>query len=110
MIAIMSRPLLVVTTVGSADDARRIAQALVQQRLAACVQIDAIESVYRWQSAVESAAEWRLSCKTWPDRAAELMATLRAMHPYELPALHTLAMADADPVYAAWVRDSTRPA
>lgn len=110
MIAVMSSPVLVVSTVGSEPDARRIAQALVEQRLAACVQIDAIHSVYRWQGVVESAAEWRLSCKTWPDRASDLATALRTMHPYELPAIHTLATLDADPGTADWVRQSTRPA
>lgn len=109
MIAVMSTPVLVVTTVGTEPEARRIAQALVGQRLAACVQIDAIHSVYRWQGAVESAAEWRLSCKTWPDRAADLATALRALHPYELPAIHTLATLDAEAAYADWIRQSTRP-
>ena len=53
-----------VTTVGSADDARRLAGAAIAQRLAACVQIEAIESVYRWQGAVQHDAEWRLWFKT----------------------------------------------
>lgn len=104
----MKLPVLVVTTVGTADDARRLAHTLVERRLAACVQIQAIDSVYRWQGQVQCEPEQRLLCKTTPERAPALMQALREAHPYDLPALHVLATADADAAYAAWVDDSTR--
>jgi uncharacterized protein involved in tolerance to divalent cations len=56
----------VTTTVGTAEDARRLAQAVLVQRLAACVQIEAITSHYRWEGALHEDGEWRLVCKTVP--------------------------------------------
>lgn len=109
MMSGMDLPWLVVTTVGRADDARRLARALVERRLAACAQIGAIDSVYRWQGAVHEDTEFRLLLKTAADRVQPLMAALRELHPYELPALHAWPVAAADPAYAGWVVDSTRP-
>lgn len=95
--------LSVVTTVGSEDDARRLAAALLEQRLAACVQVDALQSHYRWQGASCDEPEWRLTLKSTPGKLAALQAFLADRHPYELPQVlwHLL---DATPAYAAWVR------
>lgn len=100
-------PWLVVTTVGSADDARALAHAMVEARLAACAQIEAIESVYRWRGAVQADAEWRVLFKTPPGLAPALIEAIRARHPYELPAIHAIATALAEPAYAQWVADET---
>lgn len=105
----MSTPWLVITTVGSAEEARALARAMVELQLAACAQISAIESVYRWQGAVRHEAEWRLLLKTRADGVPALVAALRERHPYELPALHALPTAWADPPYADWVEASTQP-
>lgn len=91
------------TTVGGEDDARRLAAALLDQRLAACVQIERLESHYRWQGALCAEAEWRLTIKSTPDRLAALQAFLAARHPYELPQM-VWQVLDATPAYAAWVR------
>lgn len=104
----MSPPLLVVTTVGSADQARSLAREMVQRRLAACAQISAIDSVYRWQGAVHEEPEWRVLFKTGAGAADALMAALRERHPYELPAIVALATAAADAAFAQWVDDETR--
>ncbi len=107
-----SAPALValVTTVGSADDARRLADAAVAQRLAACVQIEAIESVYRWQGAVQHDAEWRLWFKTTAEALPALRAWLSTAHPYELPAVFAIDLAAPSPAFADWVRAETSPA
>jgi len=99
----------VITTVAGAEQARRLAQLCVQQRLAACVQISAIESVYEWQGRLETTPEQRLLCKTTADRAAALEAALRQHHPYELPAIFTLPVSRATGDYADWVAAQTRP-
>ncbi len=99
-------PWLVVTTVGTRAEALRLARAAVEQRLAACAQIEAIDSVYRWQGAVHEDAELRILFKTAPARVDALLALLRSLHPYELPALHALAVDKAEPTYAAWVTES----
>ncbi|HRY89051.1 MAG TPA: divalent-cation tolerance protein CutA [Rubrivivax sp.] len=106
----MDGVLLVVTTVGSVEQARTLARAMVEQRLAACAQIEAIESFYRWHGAVEHDAEQRVLFKTRPDGYAALEAAIRAQHPYELPAIHAIAAAHAFAPYAAWVAACTTPA
>lgn len=97
--------LAVYTTVGSRDEALRIAEAVVEQRLAACVQVEAIDSVYRWQGALQREAEHRLLLKTTEARYPALEAAIRALHPYALPAIYAVAVAQADAAYAAWVAE-----
>ena len=93
---------LVTTTVGQEDDARRIAQAVLQARLAACVQVDAITSHYRWQGMLHEEAEWRLVCKTTAPAASQLFDFLQAQHPYALPQL-VVQPIQASAAYAHWV-------
>ena len=102
-------PLLVVTTVATREQALALGRDMVGQRLAACAQVSAIESVYRWQGAVEHQPEFRLLLKTQASGYAALEAALRARHPYELPAIHAVATAMAYAPYAEWVEVSTRP-
>lgn len=91
------------TTVGSDDDARRLARALLDTHLAACVQLDRLESHYRWQGVLNADAEVRLTVKSVPERLAALQAFFAAQHPYELPQV-TWQVLDASPTYVAWVR------
>lgn len=105
---------VVVSTVGSAEDADRLAAALVAQGLAACVQVTAIRSHYRWQGRVQADAEWRLEAKTTAAQCDALLQALRAQHPYSLPQIvvHEPVPA-ADPAaaaYADWVRAQVGPA
>lgn len=104
----MSSILIVTTTVATAADAERIAVALVEAHLAACVQrIPGVVSTYRWNGAVESATEIVLSIKTTRECYPELAARLRALHPYELPELVAVEAGGA-PDYLAWVHDAVR--
>jgi periplasmic divalent cation tolerance protein len=96
------------TTVASADDARRLARVAVERGLAACVQINAIESLYRWQGEVQHAPEWRLLFKTTEAAAPALQAVVLELHPYELPAVYALDVAEASEPYRAWVEQSCR--
>ena len=105
-----SRPVTVLTSVGSLRQARRIARELVGQQLAACVHIAPIQSVYRWHGRMQQQREFQLSMQTSAARAAALQSALRALHPYELPALYVLAPAHADAPYARWVAQSCTPA
>jgi len=99
----MSAPLyLVLTTVATRADAERLARTMVEQRLAACAQINAVDSVYRWDGVLRQEPEWRLLFKTTESARAALQAALRAAHPYELPAIMTLPM-QADQAFSAWV-------
>ena len=94
------------TTFAARDAAEACANRLVAGRLAACVQIDGpVRSTYRWQGAVETAEEWRCTCKTTPARAAACIAAIVAGHSYTTPeVLMRESMATA--AYAAWVRES----
>ncbi len=102
--------LLVLTTVATRADADALARAMVEQRLAACAQISAIDSVYWWQGAVQAEGEFRVLFKTTAERYPALEAALRASHPYELPAIVALPVAQALPEFADWVGTETRAA
>jgi len=101
-----SLPLLVVTTLASREQALALAREMVERRLAACAQVNAIDNVYRWQGQVAQDTEFRLLLKTRPALYPRLEAALRERHPYALPDIHAIATAQADAAYAAWVRDS----
>ena len=96
-------PVAVVTTVGNLEDARRIGLALVERRLSACVQLTPIESIYRWDGAIQQEPEVRLLLKTTEARRPELEQALLALHPYALPALYTVRLAHAHAPYADWI-------
>ena len=95
--------LLVLTTVATRADADALARAMVEQRRAACAQISAIDSVYRWQGAVQSEGEFRVLFKTTAERYPALEAALRSSHPYKLPAIVALPVVQALPAFADWV-------
>jgi periplasmic divalent cation tolerance protein len=98
--------LVVITMVPDRDHADAIARALVDERLAACVNILApATSVYRWQGAVETADELPLLIKTVRPRLAALTERLRALHPYDVPEVVALPLAGGLPAYLQWVRD-----
>lgn len=93
---------LVTTTVASAADARRLAQAVVQARLAACVQVEPITAYFPWQGALQEEREFRLVCKTAPRALHPLLALVRAHHPYVLPQLVVQTL-QGSAEYADWV-------
>ena len=97
------------TTVASADAARRMARALVEGRLAACAQVEQIESFYSWQGALAEEPEFRILFKTTEARVAEVAAAIRALHDYELPAIHAVALEHVDPDYGRWVEEGSSP-
>ncbi|WP_210244145.1 divalent-cation tolerance protein CutA [Arenimonas fontis] len=99
----MSALVLLHTTVADAADAERLADRLIESRLAACVHVETISSTYRWQGRIERAREWRLSAKTSAARLDEAADLLRREHPYELPAIWTTPVVWAEPAYADWV-------
>ncbi len=99
----------VTTTVATREDAERIAAALVEERLAACVQVAGpIASTYRWQGAVARATEWYCHCKTTRARYPALEARLRELHPYETPEIIAVPIVAALPAYLAWIEECVR--
>lgn len=104
----MTNACVVLTTTGSADEARKIAQALLDRRLAACVNImPQIESVYRWQGKVETASEWLLLIKSEADAFEGVRATIEALHSYEVPECIMLAVEAGSQEYLDWIAQST---
>jgi periplasmic divalent cation tolerance protein len=100
---------IVLSTAGSVEQARKIAQALVEQRLAACVNIvPGVESVYRWQDKVETAGEWLLVMKTTAGAFPALRQALLVLHSYEVPECLMLAVEDGDTAYLEWIGESVR--
>lgn len=73
------------TTVSSVQEAQELARSMVREQVAACVQIEAIESHYVWEGDFCATPEWRLVCKTLPDAAERLADWIRAHHSYALP-------------------------
>jgi periplasmic divalent cation tolerance protein len=97
----------VVTTVGDKKEARRMAHALVEARLAACAQIEKIDSVYAWKGAIENGREYRVLFKTTEARYEAVENAIRAMHSYELPAIYAVPCARIFAPYAAWIESGT---
>ena len=102
------KPLLVLTNVPDNAVAQRIAQALVEARAAACVNIFAeCRSVYRWQGAVETANEVSLLIKTTTEAYPRVERILRECHPYAVPEIIAVPIEHGLPEYLAWVATET---
>lgn len=99
---------LAMTTLPAAFDAPAVARALLDARVAACVQIGApMLAIYRWQGAVHSDEERALLIKTTRGRVAELWTCLKALHPYDVPEFVVVPIADGNPTYLSWVASET---
>lgn len=99
----------ILTTLPDPATARQLARRLVDERLAACVNVlERCASVYRWQGTVEEASETVLVIKTAQDRYTALETFLRQQHPYELPEIIALPIVQGLPEYLDWVRAYTR--
>lgn len=97
---------LILTTCPDMATAERVAQALVGERLAACVNIVPVaKSVYRWKGRVESAAEQLLIIKSMKRAFRAIQRRILELHPYELPEVIAVPVADGHPDYLAWIRD-----
>jgi periplasmic divalent cation tolerance protein len=92
-----------------ADEARRIGREMVEQKLAACVNIlGSCQSVYRWQDAVEEAEEVAAIFKTRAETAARLVESIAELHSYDMPAITAWTVAETLPNYRAWVLENSR--
>ena len=98
---------VVLTTIAAQVDAAAMARTLVEERLAACVNIlPVMTSIYRWQGRIEQEPEQQLLIKTASDRVPALEQRLRELHPYEVPEFLVLEAGDFGTAYSSWVRES----
>ena len=98
------------TTIASRAAARRIARAVVDRRLSACVQIvGPVESTYRWHGKVSTAREWLCLIKTTQARYRKLAAAVEILHPYDTPEIIALPIAAGSHRYLDWLAASVRP-
>lgn len=102
-----SSVVIVLTTLGADADAAELARTLVEQRLAACVNIlGDVTSIYRWKDGVEQDDEQLLVIKTTTDLVPALQARLRELHPYDLPEFIVVPVSGGSDAYLAWLRES----
>lgn len=103
------KPMVAFVTAATSDEATRIAHALVEERLAACVNILApIASVYRWEGQVQQDSEVLLVIKTTDARLPALIQRVKTLHSYQVPEIIAVPIADGSPEYLRWVLDETR--
>lgn len=99
---------IALTTLPADADAAEFARTLVDERLAACVNLlPVMESVYRWEGKIEFEAERQIVIKTSRDRVVDLWDRVRELHPYEVPEFVVLAIVDGNEAYLRWIGDST---
>lgn len=100
-------PVIVLTTFPASADPLPLARTLVEERLAACVNVlPPMQSIYRWEGAVEQAAEHQLVIKTTTGRVEAVKRRLADLHPYDVPELLVLAVADGGDAYLKWIYDN----
>jgi len=93
---------------GSDEEAINLARLLVERRVAACVQIHAITSTYRWEGKVETSSEVMLTIKTLASKLPALEVLVKAHHSYDVPEIIAVPIVWASEDYARWLRDSVR--
>lgn len=99
---------IVLTTLPADADGAAFARHLVEERLAACVNLSApMESIYRWEGSIESESERQLVIKTSRDRVVALWDRVRELHPYDMPEFLVIPIVDGNDAYLRWVAEST---
>lgn len=105
----MEQPILVLTNLPDAAAAKAIARQLVEMRLAACVNmLPQVQSIYQWNGAVEEANEITLLIKTTQGRYADLEASIKAAHPYDVPEIIAMPIVQGLPQYLDWIANETK--
>ncbi|HWF40270.1 MAG TPA: divalent-cation tolerance protein CutA [Candidatus Acidoferrales bacterium] len=106
----MIEKIVVLVTCGSVDEARKIGRALVDERLAACVNVvqAPVESIYRWKGRVDTATEFLMIIKSSRERFSAIEERIRKLHSYEIPEIIALPIEKGSRDYLAWLTDSVR--
>ena len=100
--------IIVTTTTDTRDRARDMARALVEQKLAACVEIQNVDSIYSWKNEICDTTEYVLIIKTRAALYPELEQTIKSLHTYELPQIIALPITNGLPGYLQWLNDETK--
>ena len=104
-----SEPIVVFVTCGSEEEGLKIANALVEGRLAACANlISPVRSIYRWEGKIWNEKEWLLILKTQKERFGELEKKVRSLHSYSLPEIISLPISDGSSSYLKWIKENTK--
>lgn len=98
---------VVMTTAGTEEEAEDLAGAMVEAGLAACVQIQRVRSVYRWEGETRREPEWLLICKTRAGRFEALQALIQERHSYSVPEVVQLPITAGSPAYLRWLAEAT---
>ena len=104
----MSDPIVVFVTCDSEEEGLKVANALVEEHLAACVNlISPIRSIYRWEGKIWDEKEWLLIIKTQKDRFGELEKKVRSLHSYSVPEIISLPITEGSSAYLNWIKENT---
>ena len=105
----MVKPIVVLVTCGSEEEALKIANALVEEHLAACVNVIApIRSIYRWEGKIWDEKEWLLIIKTQSHRFEELEKKVKSLHSYSVPEIVSLPIVEGSSSYLNWIKENTK--
>jgi periplasmic divalent cation tolerance protein len=105
----MPEPIIVLVTYGSEEEALKIANALVEGRLAACVNLTSpVRSIYRWEGKIWDEKEWLLIIKTQKDRFEDLEKKVKSLHSYSVPEIVSLPIVEGSSSYLDWIRENTK--
>ena len=106
----MANAIVVLVTCGSLEEGKRIGRALVEARLAACVNVleTPIESIYRWKGKIDTATEFLLLIKSSRERFAALQDAVKRLHSYAIPEIIALPIEKGSRDYLAWLTDSVK--
>lgn len=105
----MDQALVVLVTASSVDEARQIAQGLLDSRLAACVNVVPVESLFRWEGAIQQEAEALMIIKTRAGAFDRLAQAIKAAHSYDVPEIIALPIAAGSAEYLKWIEDEVTP-
>jgi len=105
----MSESIVVLVTCGSEEEGLRIGQTLVEERLAACVNLlSPIRSIYRWEGKICDEKEWLLIIKTKKERFEELEKKVKSLHSYSVPEIIGLPIVVGSSSYLQWLKEMTK--
>jgi len=90
------------------EEAKRIGKTLVAEKLAACVNIHPVKSIYRWGGGIEEEEETALLVKTKAELADEVIERVKELHSYEVPCIVSLPIEKGNPDYLKWIKESTK--